>query len=162
VYAYSRRGRSRFAALFLIPEEPLCRCFCSMQCFQRNRPFVLGSQTKLWGPKTGATCGSRGISRSNESTATAGEAQVYCSEKMNGSGCTNFRRRAGGAGKGTHNHQDRAAAAMPEVSSPYPEVHPGCTGCRAHPGCVIAIATRADQDVEHRRGAEISGYLLLN
>jgi hypothetical protein len=32
----------------------------------------------LWGPKIGATCGSRGMFRSNESTTTAGEAQVYC------------------------------------------------------------------------------------
>jgi hypothetical protein len=36
------------------------------------------SKIPLWGPKIGATCGSRGMFRSNERTATAGGAQVYC------------------------------------------------------------------------------------
>jgi hypothetical protein len=42
------------------------------------RLSVWGLKISLWGPKIGAASGSRGMFRSNESTATAGEAQVYC------------------------------------------------------------------------------------
>jgi hypothetical protein len=60
---------------------------------------------------------------------------------------------ARGAEKGAHN-PDRRPATMPGVSSTYPEVQPGCTGCRVHPGCTKVIATIIDQDVEYSRGAE--------
>jgi hypothetical protein len=58
-----------------------------------------------------------------------------------------------GAEKEAYN-PDRAAASIPAHPSPYPEVQPRCTGCRAHPGCTKVIATRIKQDVECSRGAE--------
>jgi hypothetical protein len=57
-----------------------------------------------------------------------------------------------GAEKEAHN-PDRAAASITAHPSPYPEVQPGCTGCRVHPGCTKVIATRIKQDVECSRGA---------
>jgi hypothetical protein len=60
----------------------------------------------------------------------------------------------GGAKKGAYNPERRAAASTPGVPSPYPEVQPGCTGCRVHPGYTKVIATRIKQDVEYSRGAE--------
>jgi hypothetical protein len=38
-------------------------------------------------------------------------------------------------------------AYRPTHPHPYPEAHPGCTGCRAHPGCTEVIATHAKRDV---------------
>jgi hypothetical protein len=58
-----------------------------------------------------------------------------------------------GAEKEAYN-PDRAAASIPAHPSPYPEVQPGCTGCRVHPGCTKAIAAIIKQDVEYSRGAE--------
>ena len=64
---------------------------------------------------------------------------------------------ARGAEKGAHN-PDRPPATMPGVSSTYPEVQPGCTECRAHPGCTEVIATTIKRDVEYSRWAELAPF----
>jgi hypothetical protein len=53
---------------------------------------------------------------------------------------------AGGAEKGAHNPEQAPAS--------IPEVQPGCTGCRPHPGCTDVSATHVKRDVEYSRGAE--------
>jgi hypothetical protein len=78
------RTRLECGVRLFASENPRHRC--QIQGLFFGAPWVLlpagylfGVPKKnIWGPKIGATCGSRGMFRSNESTATAGETQVYC------------------------------------------------------------------------------------
>jgi hypothetical protein len=62
----------------------------------------------------------------------------------------------------TTRNPEQAPASMPAHQSPYPEVHPGCRGCRPDVGCTHVSATRIKRDVECSRGAEVRKWLVCN